>query len=123
LSKICKACNAIVAKKDLFCKHCRSQEFMEIKVCQNCGEKSIRKNTKFCPNCGKRIGFTNQDLIFAKSSEPLHCGICKQDITEDMVFCPICRNTFHFSHLKSWLQTNKNCPMCKKELVLRKNFA
>jgi uncharacterized paraquat-inducible protein A len=55
--------------------------------------------------------------IIAPDGEKHSCGICRQKIDNDLVFCPNCTNTFHFPHLANWILEKNECPMCKTKLV------
>ncbi len=44
------------------------------------------------------------------------CAICKLEIrnTQVILICNYCQSLFHKNHLKQWLQTTRECPVCKR---------
>ena len=47
---------------------------------------------------------------------PAVCVICLDRILEEAVALPCKHDQFHFSCLSTWLQQNRACPLCKREV-------
>ena len=47
------------------------------------------------------------------------CGICKLELRrkQKVLQCVSCLSLFHEKHLKEWLATNTNCPICGNLLI------
>ncbi|CAI0379811.1 unnamed protein product [Linum tenue] len=58
-------------------------------------------------------------LTFQKSSRPLCCSICLQDVEAGEVVreVPSCGHCFHLECLDKWLVRNASCPMCRTAYV------
>lgn len=69
--------------------------------CPDC-DSEIKSTLNNCPNCGKEFDI---------------CSICRGIITtEKTKSCSSCGRIFHKNHLKEWMNTNSNCPVCKDKL-------
>ena len=80
----------------------KKQQKKEKKIkCPEC--KSDLKNTENkCPNCGKEFEL---------------CPICRGIVTSEKTLkCSSCGRLFHKEHLEEWMNTNRNCPVCKEKL-------
>lgn len=47
------------------------------------------------------------------------CFASWKDSLEDIVVCPHCQNGGHILHLKNWLNTKPECPLCRQRLTPR----
>jgi len=55
-----------------------------------------------CPNCGRKFEI---------------CQICRGIIIEGKTKdCNSCGRKFHKEHLEEWMNTNRNCPVCKEKI-------
>lgn len=82
-----KVRKAVRSKKRVFCPECKSK---------------LKSTVEKCPNCGKEFDI---------------CPICRGTITtETTKSCSSCGRLFHKNHLEEWMNTNSNCPICKKKL-------
>ncbi len=118
-TKTCTKCSSSVPIQANFCNICGNNSFNEGLRCDYCKKSLPSKNPKFCPSCGKRIGegVIKMKLILAPDGKEHACGICRQNIGADLVFCPSCINPFHFPHLANWILEKQECPICKTKLV------
>lgn len=60
------------------------------------------------------LGVSINSYLYDGKIRKEKCGICKLVLTSDdnIVQCSKCKNLFHKEHIESWLQTNKQCPIC-----------
>lgn len=51
-------------------------------------------------------------------TEETACSICLVDFSEsqDMVKTKVCKHIFHKKCLQGWLNVNRNCPLCRRDL-------
>ena len=69
--------------------------------CPDCSVE-VKSTAEKCPNCGKKFD---------------SCPICRGIITtEKTKACSSCGRLFHKNHLEEWMNTNRNCPVCKEKL-------
>ncbi|MHA1224601.1 MAG: RING finger domain-containing protein [Candidatus Heimdallarchaeaceae archaeon] len=69
--------------------------------CPDCGAE-LKSTLEKCPNCGKIFDI---------------CPICRGIITTEITqSCASCGRLFHKNHLEEWMNTNRNCPVCKGKL-------
>jgi membrane protease subunit (stomatin/prohibitin family) len=66
----------------------------QIVICQNCNAQNPL-GTKFCGNCGAKLGATNK----------IKCSKCGAEMPSTMKFCGNCGNPLEFAE--------KECPKCK----------
>lgn len=57
-------------------------------------------------------------LIYTGKPGSQTCGICKLTFREDQSICtcPYCESLFHKNHLEEWLISDKDCPVCGRDL-------
>ena len=74
------------------------------KYCENCG-RDIAPGTKFCPDCGTKIGKTTPEV----SNDTNHCPNCGEKVEHDEDFCENCgtnlktlESTQHVSFFKKY---------------------
>jgi hypothetical protein len=56
--------------------------------------------------------------VFQGNSIGKICSICKLEIKDqqELLQCIWCNNLFHKEHLHKWLEVEKTCPVCKRNL-------
>ncbi len=83
-------------------KTIKKQQKKEKKIkCPKC--RSVLTNTESkCLNCGREFEI---------------CQICRGIIVEGKTLsCSSCGRLFHKEHLEEWMNTNRNCPVCKEKI-------
>lgn len=70
----CNNCGAKIKKNAKFCPECGAKQGLS---CPNCGAE-VKKNAKFCPECGEKL---------VKDEKTCECG---QKISSKEKFCPNC---------------------------------
>ena len=71
-----------------------------------------------------------QPIVYEPSANEENpvCGLCQEEIqpSQSIYVLPCCHQKFHAtdtdcinSTIKTWLQTNNKCPMCKQEVILQ----
>lgn len=101
-TKECPKCHARIPQMQRFCGSCgfdtekKNEETKAVKLnCSSCGG-AITKNTKFCPECGRK---TN------------HCPNCGNDIADGTSKCSVCGN-----------ELSRTCPKCKAQIPSSSKF-
>ena len=69
-----------------------------------------------CPECKTDIG-TTESKCPKCGKEFETCSICRGIIVKGKTLkCSSCGRLFHKEHLEEWMNTNRNCPVCKNKL-------
>ena len=138
-SRECPKCHSMVPDGQRFCGTCgydleapseekAEQEDEKKYVCSSCGTE-IKKDTKFCTNCGRKINHCSEcgadvpdgakECPRCGHKIPVKCPSCGAEIPEGAKFCPECG----FSLVKRCPKCNaviegnpKFCPECGEKL-------
>ena len=88
----------LVFNKDFSKKQQKKKKMLK---CPECKTELSPLDEK-CPKCGKQFEI---------------CQICKGIIVgEKTLMCNSCERLFHKDHLEEWMNTNRNCPVCKNKI-------
>jgi membrane protease subunit (stomatin/prohibitin family) len=126
-TKECPKCHARVPQSQRFCGTCgfdtekKQEAEKEISLtCSSCGG-AIEKNTKFCPECGRKIVHCpncGNDIADCENKcsacnyvKPRTCPDCGAEISANAKFCPECGKVL-----------SRLCPKCKTPIEGEQKF-
>lgn len=111
LQKSCPICHGIIQSKKQFCNNCGADlEVYRPEIHEGVGELLN------CPKCHELIDKDSVSCKFCDAKLKI-CGICKEFIEEKKpAVCPFCNSEFHVVEYFEWIEWEKKCPNCKREI-------
>lgn len=61
-----------------------------------------------------------REMIQLKYTEKLNCSVCLKNMFQKKVKFLRCGHVFHCNCVNSWLDVKRTCPLCRKEIPLKK---
>lgn len=96
-----------------------------LRSCSSCGAAITMPDWKFCSTCGASLSrqpaaassITEENTRSSKEDTGI-CMVCKIGLqpSDQIVYCPLCGNPAHKTHMLEWLHVKGTCPICGQHL-------
>tara|TARA_A100001015_G_C14871631_1_gene664632 strand:- start:416 stop:997 length:582 start_codon:yes stop_codon:yes gene_type:complete len=114
VSNKCVKCNITFAKS--FCNICNLWTEKDIHHCNDCGICRVGKQLYHCKLCDACYPSEDHECKNKVSSRDDKCPVCQEVLFTSLssYFTLKCGHKIHTSCWENYLETNYNCPICKK---------